>query len=561
MKAAQWSSIVDEEHPFYAENYGNALARRVTKEIGKRFAAQRIIDDPQDVYFLLPEEISARILGRFPAQDLVAKRKVEHARFRREEPDLFIGDITKLGEVIASSPMLRSTQQPHPRVRPELNADLYGTVSTPGQVEGVVKVLRSEEDFDKFEPGDILVTIETSSVWTPLFNIAAAVVTDVGGILSHSAILGREYGLPVISGCVEGTKKLKTGMRVRVDGDAGAVYILEQSGGWRPKHERRRGRDRHLRGAAAALLSAQRRGGGRLTGHVETGFVDAPRSHTVRVRGTRSTRWAARGGTSHGPRGLPVGAVACPKLWTSPSCSCPAVAGRGGPAVQGEGRPGIVAFTGGFSETGTRGRASARGGAREGVRRQLPHGRAQLSRRILPGGRRHPASRRSLLAEERRGVVHRPKRGFVRGLRPGRSELRLLLQQGGQLRQRLRPQRGRPARIRRQPTRRPTSSACTSRGPATAESSPDVLRGVAARKPVVVWKGGRDAPGRCRGQQPHGSLAGSAEGVVGPAQASRGHPGQQLRGITRHPGGLPFPARAVPTAASAMSARAGATPS
>ncbi len=227
MKAAQWSSFVDEEHVFYAENYGNALARRVTKEIGKRFAAQGIIDDPQDVYFLLPEEISARILGRFPAQDLVAKRKVEHARFRKAEPDLFIGDITKLGEVIASSPMLRSTQQPHPRVRPELNADLYGTVSTPGVVEGVVKVLRSEEDFDKFEPGDILVTIETSSVWTPLFNLAKAVVTDVGGILSHSAILGREYGLPVISGCVEGTKKLKTGMRVKVDGDVGVVYILD----------------------------------------------------------------------------------------------------------------------------------------------------------------------------------------------------------------------------------------------------------------------------------------------------------------------------------------------
>jgi pyruvate,water dikinase len=227
MKAAQWSSVVDDEHPFYAENYGNALARRVTKEIGKRFAAQSIIDDPQDVYFLLPEEISVRILGRFPAHDLVAKRKEEHKRFRRAEPELFIGDITKLGEVIASSPMLRSTQQPHPRVRPELNADLYGTVSTPGVVEGVVKLLRSEEDFDKFEPGDILVTVETSSVWTPLFNIAKAIVTDVGGILSHSAILGREYGLPVISGCVEGTKKLKTGMRVRVDGDIGVVYILD----------------------------------------------------------------------------------------------------------------------------------------------------------------------------------------------------------------------------------------------------------------------------------------------------------------------------------------------
>jgi len=228
LKAAQWSSVINEEHPFYTENYGNALARYVTKEIGKRFTQNGVIDDPQDIYYMLPEEIGVRILGRFPAQTLVEIRKKQHAEFRKADPELFIGDTTKLGEVIASSPMLRSTQQPYPRARPELNADLYGTVSTPGVVEGVVNVLLSEEDFDKFEPGSILVTVETSSVWTPLFNLAKAVVTDVGGILSHSAILGREYGLPVISGCVEGTKKLKSGMKVKVDGDMGVVYILEK---------------------------------------------------------------------------------------------------------------------------------------------------------------------------------------------------------------------------------------------------------------------------------------------------------------------------------------------
>lgn len=228
MRAAQWAGVCDEEHPFYTENYGNALARCVTKEIGKRFVKAGVIDDPQDIYYMLPEEIGVRILGRFPAQKLVAIRKKQHAEFRRADPEHFIGDPTKLGEVVASSPMLRSTQQPLPRVRPELKADLYGTVSTPGVAEGVVNVILSEDDFDKFETGSVLVTIETSSVWTPLFSIARAVVTDVGGILSHSAILGREYGLPVISGCIEGTKKLKTGMKVRVDGDAGVVYILEK---------------------------------------------------------------------------------------------------------------------------------------------------------------------------------------------------------------------------------------------------------------------------------------------------------------------------------------------
>ena len=228
MKSAQWAGLCDEEHVFYTENYGAGLARYVTKEIGKRFAKAGAIDDPQDLYYLLPEEIEPRIMAKYSAKKLVAARKKEHAEFRKLEPEPFIGAPEKFGEVIANSPLLRGTIAPFPRVRPELKADLYGTVSTPGVVEGVANIIMTENDFDKFVPGSILVTIETSSAWTPLFNIAKAVVTDVGGVLSHAAIIGREYGLPVISGCIEGTKKLKTGMRVKVDGDAGVVYILDK---------------------------------------------------------------------------------------------------------------------------------------------------------------------------------------------------------------------------------------------------------------------------------------------------------------------------------------------
>ena len=67
----------------------------------------------------------------------------------------------------------------------------------------------------------------TASNWTPLFNTATAVITDGGGTLSHAQVAGREFGIPVVSGTADGTKKLKTGMRVKVDGDLGVVYILE----------------------------------------------------------------------------------------------------------------------------------------------------------------------------------------------------------------------------------------------------------------------------------------------------------------------------------------------
>jgi len=227
MKAAQRCGPIDQDHVFYCEHYGNALARKVTKEVAKRFVAQGIIDEPDDIYYMLPDEISFRILGRYPAHELVAIRKKQHAQFRSDEPEMFIGDPTAIPWALASSPMLRATVASLPRVRPELGADLYATVSTPGVAEGEVCVLRDATDFEKFRPGAILVANLTNTAWTPLFSFAKAIVVDVGGVLSHSAVLGREYGIPVLAGCEQATKKLKDGMRVKVDGDLGAVWILE----------------------------------------------------------------------------------------------------------------------------------------------------------------------------------------------------------------------------------------------------------------------------------------------------------------------------------------------
>ena len=229
MRAAQRSGPIDQDHVFYFEHYANALARKVTKEVAKRFVAQGIIDDPDDLYYMLPDEISLRILGRYPAHELVAIRRKQHAEFRAQEPEPpYIGDPTAIPWALASSPLLRSTVASYPRVRPELGADVYATVSTPGVAEGVVAVLHGVEDFDKFPPGAVLVATQAATAWTPIFSIAKAVVVDIGGVLSHSAILGREYGIPVLAGCEQATKKLKDGMRVKVDGDLGAVWILEE---------------------------------------------------------------------------------------------------------------------------------------------------------------------------------------------------------------------------------------------------------------------------------------------------------------------------------------------
>ena len=94
-------------------------------------------------------------------------------------------------------------------------------------MEGQVRRIDSPDEGDRLQPGEILVTSTTNVGWTPLFPRAAAVVTDIGGSLSHAAIVARELGIPAVVGCGDATIRLKTSDRVRVDGRRGTVEILE----------------------------------------------------------------------------------------------------------------------------------------------------------------------------------------------------------------------------------------------------------------------------------------------------------------------------------------------
>jgi pyruvate,water dikinase len=103
---------------------------------------------------------------------------------------------------------------------------LNGIAGSPGVVRGTAKVVRSLADAGKLQPGDVLVTERTLPPWTPLFGIAAAVVTDIGGVLSHCAIVAREYRIPAVVGTGRATKTFHDGQLLEVDGDAGIVRRL-----------------------------------------------------------------------------------------------------------------------------------------------------------------------------------------------------------------------------------------------------------------------------------------------------------------------------------------------
>lgn len=230
MKTAQKAGYWSEDHNYYLDLYCAAMGRWITREIGQRFAEADVIDNPEDVYFLIADEIEKAFIpmGKVKLQSYVERRKNEWKGYLKVTPKPYYGKIELVQEMIKRDPVI-TVSTSAPIVREDIKADLFGAASAPGVVEGVVRVIMSEDELANIQPGEILVAPGTSAQWTPAFEIIKGIITDGGGALCHAVIVAREYGIPAITGCLEATKKIKTGDRVKVDGDLGVVYILKQS--------------------------------------------------------------------------------------------------------------------------------------------------------------------------------------------------------------------------------------------------------------------------------------------------------------------------------------------
>jgi pyruvate,water dikinase len=104
--------------------------------------------------------------------------------------------------------------------------ELIGVAASPGVAEGPARVILSPSELDQVQEGEVLVCPITAPSWAPVFTKIAGAVSDIGGIMAHAAIVSREYGLPAVVGTGFGTKSIKTGQRVRVDGGRGIVTVL-----------------------------------------------------------------------------------------------------------------------------------------------------------------------------------------------------------------------------------------------------------------------------------------------------------------------------------------------
>jgi len=198
------------------------VMRRAVLRIGEALAEHGAIAEPDEVFFLTRDEAIAALAGAplAPTIDVQVRRSVRAEQARLVPPP-------RVGRMNA---MLERLWDSFPKLIgavPSHNALVSGVPASAGRATGPVRVIRGPEEFDDLQPGEILVAPLTAPAWTPLFTRAAAVVTDVGSAASHASIIAREYGIPAVVGCGDATARLRTGMRVTVDGGTGNVEPVE----------------------------------------------------------------------------------------------------------------------------------------------------------------------------------------------------------------------------------------------------------------------------------------------------------------------------------------------
>jgi phosphohistidine swiveling domain-containing protein len=190
-----------------------AVVKEILKSSANQLAAAQKLEQRDDIWFLTWRELFA-IWDNETAdwESLIAQRRADLARYEKLTPPLIV---TSDGE----APVV------HYKIDDAPEGALLGYPVSPGVVEGVVHVIRDPRR-ETLSPGEIPVAEFTDPGWTPLFINASGLILEVGGVLTHGAVVAREYGIPAIVGVCDAMTTLQTGQRVRLDGNRGIVEML-----------------------------------------------------------------------------------------------------------------------------------------------------------------------------------------------------------------------------------------------------------------------------------------------------------------------------------------------
>jgi phosphohistidine swiveling domain-containing protein len=234
LKAAQVAAIVHEDHNFWIDQRCFYHVRRVMMEFGGRLAQAGTLEAVNDVFYLTPDELQN---GQdVPLKQFVQQRKTEMERFSRVTPPPMLGtapafEMTDGGSMVRA--LFKGEMSLANKNIGEMNK-VKGSPGSAGVTRGTARVIRSLAEAGKLRPGDILVAVSTEPPWTPLFATASAIVTDSGGVLSHSAVVAREYRIPAVVGTGNATTTFKDGQLLEVDGNAGIVRLVVEEQVYEP---------------------------------------------------------------------------------------------------------------------------------------------------------------------------------------------------------------------------------------------------------------------------------------------------------------------------------------
>ena len=199
------------------------VLRRMAAELGQRLADVGTLSEPSDLYFLTSAEIRSALAARRSGKAMpeylaltAERRELREARKRLHPPGT-------IPEEARENPGLKFKETQFKN--DDTSDTLRGIPVSPGTINAPASRIMNAQEFDRMQPGSILVCPMTSPAWTQLFAHAVGLVTDIGGILGHGSIVAREYGIPAVVGTGNVTQRVESGQMLAVDGDAGTVVI------------------------------------------------------------------------------------------------------------------------------------------------------------------------------------------------------------------------------------------------------------------------------------------------------------------------------------------------
>ncbi len=231
-----------EDHNFYIEHWALGVFWRKMRSLSKLLQGAGFWPDADGLFYLNRNEVRD-VLWDYCSSWAIGTQNVGSAVWPDE-----IAKRRSVLKALASEPPLPALNNPPEVISEPFTIMLWGITSdaierwvgtaddsgglkgmaaSQGVVEGIARVLRSPDQLGELQKGEILVTPVTAPSWAPVFGKIAAAVTDIGGMMSHAAIVCREYGLPAVTGTGTASARIKTGMRLRVDGNTGTVTILD----------------------------------------------------------------------------------------------------------------------------------------------------------------------------------------------------------------------------------------------------------------------------------------------------------------------------------------------